>query len=64
MISIELVNILACPVCKGDLQSDNNFLYLSCRPCGLKFQNKDSIPVMLAEDAEKFGDQEPRTGDQ
>jgi len=52
MLSDELLDILACPVCKGRLQSDAAALKLICLPCGLGFPVKDGIPVLLANEAE------------
>ena len=52
MLSEEVLDILACPVCKGRLQSDAAALKLICLPCGLGFSVKDGIPVLLANEAE------------
>lgn len=54
MLKKELLEILACPKCKGDLeyQKDNNILI--CNKCRLKYQIKDDIPIMLIDEAEKF----------
>lgn len=53
MISEKLLSILACPVCKGKIEAiaDNKLL---CLPCGLKFDVRDDIPVMLTEEAERI----------
>ncbi|MEM2282355.1 MAG: Trm112 family protein [Candidatus Hadarchaeales archaeon] len=40
----ELLRILACPVCRGDLQLKRG---LVCRRCGRKYPIKDGIPVLL-----------------
>lgn len=50
MISEELLKILACPVCKTDVILNNNKLV--CTKCARKYPIKDSIPVMLIEEAE------------
>ena len=52
MLSKELLNILACPKCKGDVKYDKNKLV--CKKCRLKYNINDDIPDMLIEDAEKF----------
>jgi uncharacterized protein YbaR (Trm112 family) len=47
----ELLNILACPKCKGDLiyrESDNGLI---CEKCKLMYPVKEGIPVMLIEEA-------------
>lgn len=53
-ISNDLLEILVCPVCKGDLEYDRNEQKLICNNCRLKYPIKDGIPVMLEEEAEKF----------
>jgi uncharacterized protein YbaR (Trm112 family) len=54
MLSQELLDILACPKCKGDLKYDKKADQLICDTCRLKYQVKDDIPVMLIEEAESF----------
>ncbi|MCK4304317.1 MAG: Trm112 family protein [Candidatus Eisenbacteria sp.] len=60
MISQELLGILVCPACKGDLQYEQEPERLICRACQLAYQVKDDIPIMLAEEAEHL--KEPREG--
>ncbi|MDD5614030.1 MAG: Trm112 family protein [Candidatus Omnitrophica bacterium] len=50
MISKELLDILACPECKGDLELKGNSGLL-CKKCSLIYPIKDGIPVMLKEEA-------------
>jgi uncharacterized protein YbaR (Trm112 family) len=45
---------LACPTCKGELISDEKNQKLICEKCRLRYPVKDDIPVMLAEQAERF----------
>jgi hypothetical protein len=52
MLSHELMKILVCPVCKGELVA-NEIMGLLCSPCGLLFPVRDGIPVMLVDEAEK-----------
>jgi uncharacterized protein len=52
MISDELLQILVCPVCKGDLEYDRQQARLNCPQCRLSYLIKDDIPVMLPEEAE------------
>lgn len=54
-ISAELLAILACPKCKGDLRLTENGDGLVCDACKLKYPVKDDIPVMLIDEAEKTG---------
>jgi uncharacterized protein YbaR (Trm112 family) len=45
MIEEDLLKILACPVCKGDLELRENRLL--CHQCGVYYEIKDGIPVLL-----------------
>ncbi len=51
MIQKELLNILACPSCKGAVKEEDNKIV--CQKCGLKYPVRDGIPVMLIDEAEK-----------
>ena len=50
----QLLEILACPKCKGDLEYDREHEQLICHACRLKYAIKDEIPIMLIDEAEKF----------
>jgi len=50
-ISKELLDILACPKCKGDIYLDDKEKGLICDKCKLKYEIKDDIPVMLIDEA-------------
>ncbi|MEO0143413.1 MAG: Trm112 family protein [candidate division WOR-3 bacterium] len=50
----QLLEILACPVCKGDLEYNKEEQKLICNNCRLKYPIKEGIPIMLEEEAEKF----------
>ena len=54
MLKKELLNILACPKCKGDLEYDQENEVLICHACRLKYEVKDDIPIMLIDEAESF----------
>jgi hypothetical protein len=47
----ELIDILACPKCKGDLIYKESENFLVCEKCRLMYPVKDDIPVMIIEDA-------------
>ncbi|MDD5465290.1 MAG: Trm112 family protein [Candidatus Omnitrophica bacterium] len=49
MIDKELLDILACPVCKADVKLTGNKIV--CRKCGKKYPVRDGIPVMLVDEA-------------
>jgi uncharacterized protein YbaR (Trm112 family) len=54
MLKQELLDILACPKCKGDLEYDKKNQKLICHACRLKYTIKDDIPIMLIDEAEAF----------
>ncbi len=47
----ELLEILACPKCKGDLELTQEEDGLICRTCHLVYPIKEEIPIMLIEEA-------------
>jgi uncharacterized protein len=53
-LSSELLAILVCPACKGDLSYDAGAQTLTCPACRLRYRIVDDIPVMLVHEAEKF----------
>lgn len=52
MIKKELLDILACPVCKSDLRYDQPEEKLTCLSCGRRYPIREDIPIMLEEEAE------------
>lgn len=50
-ISQELLDILACPKCKGDIRLNETGDGLICDACKLLYEIRDDIPVMLVEEA-------------
>ncbi len=50
-LSKELLDILACPQCKGDVTLTPAEDGLVCKACKLKYPIKDEIPVMLIDEA-------------
>jgi uncharacterized protein YbaR (Trm112 family) len=55
MLNEKLLEILACPKCKGDLEYDKAKNVLICHSCRLKYRIEEGdIPVMLIDEAEKF----------
>ena len=59
MINKELLDILACPKCKGDLEyrpsEDGKNGELVCHSCGLEYKIVDDIPNLIIEDASPIG---------
>jgi uncharacterized protein len=50
-LSDRVLQILACPGCKGALDELDG--YLLCPACALKFPLRDGVPVLLLSEAEK-----------
>lgn len=53
-----LLEILACPICKGELIFDQANLELICRFDHLAFPIMNNIPVMLPGRARRLGEEE------
>lgn len=50
-ISEELLKILACPKCKGDIHLNDTADGLICEGCNLLYEIRDGIPIMLIDEA-------------
>ena len=50
-INQELLDILACPQCKGDIHLNGAQDGLVCEACRLVYEIRDDIPIMLIEEA-------------
>ncbi|MDZ4675300.1 MAG: Trm112 family protein [Gemmatimonadota bacterium] len=48
----ELLEILVCPRCKGDLEYREEPESLVCQACRLVYRVEDDIPVMLIDEAQ------------
>lgn len=60
-LDTKLINILACPACRGKLEDPEKsetekFEGLLCPKCSLVYPVKEDIPVMLAEEAVPFAE--------
>ena len=53
MLAKELLEILACPACKGEIQLEGTEIVCKNPHCSLRFPIRDGIPVMLIEEAKK-----------
>ena len=53
-ISKELLEILACPKCKGDIRLKEDESGFICDACKLMYPIKDDIPIMLIDEAIKL----------
>ena len=54
MIDSDLLAILACPKCKGDIHLKDDESGLICDACKLMYPIKDDIPIMLIDEAQKL----------
>jgi len=48
----KLLEVLACPKCKGDLELTGDSLI--CSKCRLRYRIEDGIPIMLIDEAEEL----------
>ena len=49
-----LLDILVCPICKGNLEYRKGASELVCKPCKLAFPVRDDIPIMLEDEARQL----------
>ncbi len=54
MISKDLLDILACPKCKGPIKLTESADGLVCEKCRLVYAIRDDIPVMLVDEAQSL----------
>ena len=57
-VSKELLEILACPKCKGDIVLSQAGDGLICKACRLIYPIKDDIPIMLIDEALPFREED------
>jgi len=50
-VSPQLLEILACPRCKGELEYREHEASLVCHACRLRYPVRDDIPIMLIDEA-------------
>ena len=50
MVKKELIEIMCCPECKGDVEEKDGKVV--CLKCGRRYPIKDDIPIMLVEESE------------
>ncbi|MBT0654224.1 Trm112 family protein [Geomobilimonas luticola] len=55
-LSRELLAVLACPGCRGEVRLLEDESGLVCPACRLKYPVRDDIPVMLVDEAEEIGE--------
>ena len=50
-LSPQLLAILVCPKCKGELEYREQENALVCQACRLRYPVRDDIPIMLTDEA-------------
>ncbi|MFB6240205.1 MAG: Trm112 family protein [Gemmatimonadota bacterium] len=50
----DLLEILVCPKCKGELEYRPDGDALLCHECRLRYDVEDDIPIMLVDEATEF----------
>lgn len=58
MLDKELLEVLACPKCKGDVKYLEEKAIIVCENCRVYYEIKEGIPIMLPEEAKPFEDVE------
>ncbi len=53
-ISKELLEILVCPKCKGELRLNQTQDGLICERCRLLYEIREDIPIMLIDEAKNL----------
>jgi uncharacterized protein YbaR (Trm112 family) len=51
MLDRQLLDILVCPKCKGELEYREEASELVCKACRLRYEIRDDIPIMLIDEA-------------
>ena len=54
LISPQLLELLVCPKCHGELRPNEQETSLDCDACKLRYPIVDGIPVMLIDEASNF----------
>lgn len=51
MLDPQLLEILVCPKCKGELRTREDPPELICERCRLRYEIRDEIPILLIDEA-------------
>ena len=55
-LSKELLDILACPKCKGSLKYDESLAVLICESCGVFYEILEGIPILTVDSAKPLSE--------
>ncbi len=56
MLDKKLLDILACPKCKGDLEYDEKRDILICKKDNIYYEVKNNIPILLIDKAKPLNE--------
>ena len=51
MLNQDLLDILICPKCKGEIRLSSNNDYIICDQCSLAYKLDNDMPIMLIDNA-------------
>lgn len=51
MLNQDLLDILICPKCKGEIRLSSNNDYMICDKCSLAYKLDNDMPIMLIDNA-------------
>lgn len=54
MLDPKLLEILACPKCRGPVVPDDKHAWLYCNACAVRYRVDGDIPIMLPDEAQKI----------
>jgi len=54
MLDPKLLDILACPKCKGEVTPADDHTSLRCAACKLQYRVDSGIPIMLLDEATSY----------
>ncbi len=60
MLDRELLEVLACPRCKGSVRYDEERNIIVCENCRIFYEIREDIPIMLPEEAKPLDELEKR----
>lgn len=49
----DLIDILVCADCRGEIEYKDRRKVIVCTECGLQYPVRDGIPIMLVDEAKK-----------
>ncbi|MGB9910125.1 MAG: Trm112 family protein [Candidatus Hydrothermia bacterium] len=55
-LSDRLLEVICCPICKGDLEYDREKNILICRKCKVYYEIVDDIPVLIPSEAKPLNE--------